>query len=138
MIPIPASWIVAGVVAVAVGGYVWHCESVKSDRARQDGIAEEQKRQNALIALRQLKQKERADENYERRITRLAADTKRLRERPSILPPSSAPAGSAEAITFDRGKLDDALRAFTGGVSDLVGEGDKAAIGLDEARRWAN
>lgn len=135
MISIPPSWIVAGVVVLGVATYVVHCEGVKSKLAKQAGIAQEQARQNALQALRDLKKKERADENYDRRIARLNADL--VRQRPSLLPAPSATAPSAATIAFDRAELDAALTRFVERVEGIAAEGEKARIGLDEARRWA-
>lgn len=143
MIPIPvllANWklIAFGAVALAVGGYVWYCERSKDQLAASKAIAEQQAIQNAKQAYRDLKNKERADENYERRINRLRADVKRLRDSSaSLLPPAPSGSPSPERACFDRTQLDAALRKFAGGASELVGEGAAAVEGLDVAKEWA-
>mgnify|MGYP001586371696 CR=1 FL=1 len=55
----------------------------------------------------------------------------------SVLPPAPAGTASPERATFDRAELDRALREFTAETAELLGEGDKAIIGLDAARAWA-
>jgi curved DNA-binding protein CbpA len=145
VIPIPPSWIALGIVTVAAGLYVAHCEHVKSERDKADAVASLQERQNALQALRDLKAKERADEDYERRISRLRADVKRLRESSASQLPSSAPGPSgAPTATFDRSELDAALRSYRDEVArgraeirGIVGEGAEAVEGLDTAKIWA-
>jgi hypothetical protein len=127
--------ILYGLIVLAVGGYVWHCEAVKAENTKAAAIAEQQQIENAKKAFRDLKVKERSDENYELRI---AALERRLRQpRASLLPAVTPAAGSPPTITFDHRQLDDALRSFDSGVAELVGEGEKAVIGLDEARSWA-
>lgn len=143
MIPIPfllANWklIAIGLLAAAVGMYVWHCERAKDKLAQSIAIAEQQAVENAKQAMRDLKNKERADENYQRNITRLRADVKRLRNASaSLVPPAPAGSPSPERACFDRGAIDTALRAFTDGVAGLIEEGDAAIIGLDEAKAWS-
>jgi hypothetical protein len=138
MIPISPSWIVAGVVVLAAGGYVLHCEHVKKNWAEAAAIAQRQTAENAKQVLRDVKAKERSDENYTRNLARLRADLNRLRDsRASLLP--SAPAGAADPdrACFDRPQLDAALRAYREGILGIIGEGAAALEGLDEARVWA-
>jgi hypothetical protein len=138
MIPIPTTWIVYGLIALGVGGYVLHCEHVKKVQAQSVAIAQEQARENAKKALADVKAKERSDENYRRNISRLSADLKRLRDsRPSIVPAAPAGAPRPELACFDRAELVTALRTYREGVIGLLGEGAAAVEGLDEARVWA-
>jgi hypothetical protein len=134
---IPPSWIVAGVVVLAAGGYVLHCEHVKSNWAEAKAIAERQNAENAKKALRDLRNKERSDENYQRDIRRLAADVKRLRDaRPSFVPSGGSSSGGAERACFDRADIDTALQRYRDGIIGLLGEGAAAVEGLDEAKAW--
>lgn len=143
MIPIPfllANWklIAIGLLAAAVGMYVWHCERAKDKLAQSIAIAEQQAVENAKQAMRDLKNKERADENYQRNITRLRADVKRLRNASaSLVPPAPAGSPSPERACFDRADLDAAIRGYREGILGLLEEGGAAIEGLDEARRWA-
>lgn len=135
-----ANWrlVALGLILAAVGGYVWSCERAKDKLAASVAIAEQQARENAKQALRDLKAKERADENYERRISRLNADIGRLRNASAdLLPPTSASSPSDERACFDRADLNRALSDFARGAADLVGEGQKAVEGLDTAKEWA-
>jgi hypothetical protein len=135
---ISPTWIVYGLIAAAVGGYVLHCEHVKKVQAQVAAVAAEQARENAKKALADLKAKERSDENYRRNIVRLAADIKRLRDaRPSIVPAAPANAVRPELACFDRTELAAALRTYREAVIGLLGEGAAAVEGLDEARVWA-
>jgi hypothetical protein len=138
MIPISPSWIVAGVVVLAAGGYVLHCEHVKKNWAEAAAIAQRQTAENAKQVLRDVKSKERSDENYTRNIARLRADVKRLRDSSaSILPAAPASAPDPDRICFARPELDAALRAYRAGVLGLLEEGAAAVGGLDEAKAWA-
>lgn len=134
-----ANWrlIAIGLAIAAVLGYVYHCRSVSKQLAQSIAAAEEQARANAKQVLRDLKNKERSDENYARNIARLDADLARLRRSPGVLPAAGSSPGSAERACFDRPQLDAALQRFVAGVTDLVGEGAKAIEGLDEAKQWA-
>jgi hypothetical protein len=134
-----ANWrvIVLGIAVMAVAGYVLHCEHVKSELAASIAIAKQQEVENAKKALRDIKKKELADENYENRIARLNASLKRLRDSGGSLTPA-APAGAEhpDRITFDRALFDRALRDYEGAVQGLLGEGAAAVEGLDTAKSW--
>lgn len=136
---IPKEWIVYGLIALAVGGYVLHCEHVKRELASAKAVAEQQVRENAKQALHDLKSKERSDENYKRNIARLSADLKRLRsDRASLVPAAPASTARPDLACFDRAELDAALRSYREGVIGLVGEGAAAIDGLDEAKAWVH
>lgn len=125
-------------VGLAVFGYVWHCQHVKAELAAAAAIAEQQLRQNEAKAQRDITNKERSDENYERNIARLRADLQRLRDtRPSLLPAPAPGTESPDRISFDRAELDAALRRYRVGVLEVVGEGAAAVEGLDESKAWA-
>lgn len=59
--------------------------------------------------------------------------------RSSLLPQAGPATGGADqtAITYDRGRLDQALRDFDSGAQRLVGEGAEAVDDIDLAREWA-
>src|SRR5687768_1846099 len=75
---VPVTWIIVGVAALAAGGYIWHCERTKNLWAEAQAIAQRQNAENAKQAHRDLLNKERSDENYQRNLARLRADVKRL------------------------------------------------------------
>lgn len=150
MIPIPlllANWrlIALGAALLGVGGYVWMCERAKDELVASKAIAEQQAVQNAKQAFRDLKAKERSDENYERRIARLAVDLERLRNAsPSNLPTAAPGPAGTPTVTFDRSELDAALRSYRDEVArgraeirGIVGEGAAAVEALDTAKEWA-
>lgn len=134
-----ANWrgIAIGLIVLAVGTYVLHCEHVKSELATSIAIAKQQEVENAKKALRDIKKKELADENYENRIARLNASLKRLRDSGGSLTPA-APAGAEhpDRITFDRALFDRALRDYEAEVEVLIGEGAASIEGLDTAKSW--
>lgn len=142
---IPPAWIVSGLVVVAAAAYAIHCESAKAALAETAALGRAQDEANAKKSLRDMKAKERSDENHQRNLSRLAADVKRLRDdRPSLLPTAStAPAGAVRAC-YDRAEFDSALREYRDEVArgraetrELIGEGAKAIEGLDTAKVWA-
>ena len=144
MFGIPLSWIAAGILALAVGGYVWHCEATKRDHAQLVARLEEQAKAqeiaNAKEALRQAKNKERTDEEQNRRLADLRRANKRLRDELAdtvFVPPAAPGSASSDLACFDREQLNGALRAFAAGVQGLIEEGGEAVIGLDAAKGWA-
>ena len=142
-----ANWrlVALGLIVAAVGGYIWSCERAKDTLAAQKAIAEQQARENAKQALRDLKNKERADENYERRISRLNTDIGRLRNASASNLPTVSPGPSGTpTVTFDRAELNAALRSYRDEVArgraeirGIAGEGAAAVEGLDTAKEWA-
>ena len=80
--------------------------------------------------------KEKRDADYKRSVARLERDLERLRgsARRSVVPPAPAETRDPARAAFDRAELDRALREFTGGVAELVGEGAKAVEGLDSLK----
>lgn len=136
--------IVIAAIIAAVGGYVWHCESVKTEyavfksnvellgkKAEADRIKREAEDKRA---------KENADAEHAKTVADLGAVTKRLRDARASrgFLPSPAPAAKRpDILTFNRGELDAALRRLDDGVSGLVAEGDSARIDLDTAKNWA-
>jgi len=137
-------WAIAGILALAVGVYVAHCEKVKSNHAnfvaelRQQ--AQDQERRNKERADQEKNAKEQADEDTKRNLDQLHATVARLRNaarsNPSLVPTASSCAGDTSTAAFDRIELDRALRNFTEGVSVLIGEGEQATIELNGAKRW--
>ena len=106
----------------------------------QQGAAAQTK--NALIALKDLRDKERADDENRRIADSLRADVGRLRDaadraRGSFVPAAPAGAGRPELACFDRAGLESALRDLVAEIRGLVDEGAAAALALDTAKRWA-
>lgn len=87
-----------------------------------------------------LERKVKSDE--ELRNLRIANDNlnKRVRERSagSVLPQTETAAGEPSLACFDRGILDQSLRAFTGGTAEIAISGQQATEELNNAKRWAN
>jgi len=135
---IPVTWIIYGAIALGVGGYIAHCEYTKTKWAETKTLADRQAEDNAKKVLRDIRAKERSDENFQRTITRFRADVKRLRDRsPEYLPPASPTTGSPERACFDRAELNTAFRFLRDGVLRITEEGMEAVIKLDEAKTWA-
>lgn len=142
MFGIPLSWIAAGILALSVGGYIWHSEATKTNfaqyKARIEALAQAREAENAREVLRQAKNKERTDAEHDRRLRDMRAANKRLRDElsASFVPAASPSSTNPDRACFDRGELDRALRDFAQGVQGLVEEGGEAVIGLDAARDW--
>lgn len=140
MIFLLANWRLIGIalMLLGVGGYIAHAEYTKAQWNKAKAIAQQQQAENAKRALRDLHNKERSDENYQRNLNRLRADVKRLRDsRTSILPAAPSGATDPDRICFSRTDLDTALRDYRAGVLGLLEEGAKAVEGLDEAKAWS-
>lgn len=85
--------------------------------------------------------KERID-NETKKLRSVNADlSKRLRDQRAssgFLPSTGSPAGSPQAITFDRTKLERAIQQLDAGVSSLIERGDQAVIDLNLSLKWAS
>lgn len=83
-------------------------------------------------------------DKYDKEIIKLrsanAALSRRVRDsaNQSSLPPAAGAAGKPDAtVCFQRGILDDAIRAFTAGAAAIATEGQQAVDELSNARKWA-
>lgn len=143
---IPGSWqlIAAGVVVVAVGGYVLHCEHVKKDRAafisKLEAQAEAQRKEVQRITKENVSRKEKADADHKRTTDSLRADLKRLRERPGAGTVPAAPSGSGrpDLACFDRAEYQRAYRDLVAEVRGLSDEGSTCTVDLNTGKGWAN
>jgi hypothetical protein len=132
-----------------VNGWRWETKYQKLDAQYQSfgaGVAklgEQAKAKNALIALDQLKAKERADEQNRRITAGLRADIKRLRDDRArsgsgVVP--AAPAGSVrpDLACFGRTELERAYGELVTEVRGLADEGTAATVDLDTTKKWAD
>lgn len=82
-------------------------------------------------------------DKYDKQINSLraanAALNRRLRDSAgqSSLPAPAPGSASPDRACFDRGILDDAIRAFTAGTAAIATEGQSAVDSLNNAREWA-
>jgi hypothetical protein len=85
--------------------------------------------------------KSEADNRGARELDKLRADNKRLRDqaraRGPVLPPAAPGAKHPERAPIDRAEFERAYRELAEEVRGVGEEGDKARIGLDTAKRWA-
>ena len=132
------------VIAVLVGGYVWHCEKGKREHAvfvsNVERLGKEAKAAAELKAAADLKAKEKADAEAKRLHADNTALAQRLRDaraRSGVLPPAAPTAKRPDLITFDRAELERAIQFLDAGVWGIAKEGDEARIDLDVAKRWA-
>ena len=134
-----AGWAIAGVLATGGFAYVVKCSRDARFKAETIALAEQQIKELEKIAASNLKAKEAADAQREKESAALQRTIKRLRDNSSasLVPAAASCAGSPDTAAFNRGELDRALRDFTAGVQDLVGEGQQAVIDLDAAKGWA-
>lgn len=129
---------------IAVMGVALKVQSSRLDAAndRLDAYktaGESAKREAERITKLDKERKDKADAENKRRIAVLRADNERLRNsaNQSSLPGTGSVAGGADRITFDRGELDAAIRAFTAGTAAIASEGAEAVTELNGARSWA-
>jgi hypothetical protein len=139
-------WILLAAGGALVGAFLYGL-SVGHDRLEAyemkvaaAGAAQEQRAQERVRHGKIIKEKTDAqnDRDLSALSTRIAALVKQLSVDPggSLLPAPGSGAEGAQSITFDRAELDRTLRVFTAGTATLVGEGEKAVIDLDAAKRW--
>ena len=128
----------------AVGGYVWHCESVKKDSAAFIGRLEEQAEAQRLRVVAKITKdkinKERTDAKNKKDLNDQRTINKRLRDQRASADflPSPAPASkSPDEATIIRPEFERAIRKFDQGVQGLIDEGDEARIDLNSAKAWA-
>lgn len=89
------------------------------------------------------KRKKEADDAHKTMVAGLQLGIERLRNERnraggSLVPPAPAASVRSDLAAFDRAEFDRALRGFEEGVEGLLGEGAKAVVDLDSARRWAS
>lgn len=113
----------------------------KAETARLGREAETAKREAEQKAA---KDKEATDARAKTLAAERDAARRQLRDRSGgagggLLPKAGPIAAGADqtAITFDRSRLDQALRDFDSGAQRLVGEGAEAVDDIDLAREWA-
>ncbi len=125
--------IIYGVIALAVMGYVGHCEYVKRDRsqfiAKLEAQAEEQQRQNKIKELANEKRIQGALSERDLALKRLR-DRKHTSVVP-LLPPSTT---GASGVILSRTELESAYRVLAEG---LQGVGETGDIAIINNRAWS-
>lgn len=141
--PLPL-WAYVGfalVLSLAFGALQTHrIKGYKQELAAVKALGAEQEKQTKLQIERDRKEKERADHEAKRRFANLDAQYRRLRDSGAgVLPaaPSGAGGAAAETLCFNRARLADALGKLIAGFSGIAQDGDRAIVGLDIARAWA-
>ena len=135
--------IVYGAVILAVVGFVWNCERVKTNHQELIAsmkVAAEENDKRVKIAIAQAKKdKEKADNENKVSRSRIASLSSQLRDARSgsYLPPAAPGSASPERSCFDRTSLDSAIRRLDSGVQGIIDKGDAAITDLDTAKRWA-
>lgn len=118
---------------------------VKFDKFKQD-VAEAGRKAEAAKAASEAKaERDKEKANAENKDLRRELDVRRRQLRDAraganggVVPGPTPGARSPETASFDRAKLDRALRDFIEGTESLIGEGADAIIDLDTAKRWAS
>lgn len=150
--PLVLLWLALGAFALGVmsgSSGAWYLQSLRLGalQAEYDGFvattkaAGEAARKEAAVKAESDRQlKESKDHEYKTTLAALRADNERLRHertRASYVPAAPAGASRPDLACFDRAELDQALRRFDDGASQLVGAGDEAALSLTIAKSWA-
>lgn len=146
MIPISISThlLVYAAIAAGVGGYIWHCQSVKQEL--HDTIATHRAEQ---VLARELNKKDvekqkRAKETADAELKKVTGERNTLSERlrgerakSALTPSASSTSRRPDLACFDRGELHTALSRFEERVAGLFEECDARAVELESAKRWA-
>jgi hypothetical protein len=134
--------IAKGIVA-AVGAYIWHAESTKTQYAvfkaevAQLGKKAKEDAERKETADRKLKEK--SDEENNRTLANLRGTVRRLRDDNagrSAVSQLPAAAGSPDLVCFSRLLLDTAVREYQSAILGIVEKGAEATVNLDTARDW--
>jgi hypothetical protein len=130
--------------ALLLTGYIKGCtdERVNSVafKAKVEALGEEAKKVAKAQEAKDKLKKEQADRENRLSSARIATLSRQLRESRSAkryVPPAAPGSASPDRATFDRGKLEQAIRQLDDGVSRIIEEGDRARIDLDTAKKWA-
>jgi hypothetical protein len=135
--------IAAGAIILALSGAVWvqtaRLSSANSTIAATKVIGKAAEAAAKKKEKDDKRSKEKADEQNRFDTASLRVDLERVQRSAgrSIVPLGPPGARRPDLVTFDRAELDTALRRFTAGAGDLVGEGAKATVDLNTARKWA-
>lgn len=144
----PPLWAITGVLAV-VGGVATYVQSERlgavqaeyeAFKTQIEVLGREAERKNREKEAKDLSIKEKADNERKILLADNASLARRLRTQRSdsrFVPPASALATSPSRACFDRTLVESALQRFDDEVTAIVGQGDVARIGLDNAKRWA-
>lgn len=89
--------------------------------------------------LHDMKNKERTDEEYNRRVAEFTRTIAGLRQRApgSFVPAAPAGASRPELACYDRAELVGAVGKFVAGARAIADEGTKESLMMDAARAWA-
>lgn len=124
-------------VAALTAAALWYTYRLGGDAPREQIKARE--RADAVEYSRQLRNKERTDEESERRAVATAAELDRLRKLPKW-EPGPAPAQTRcpdDQVCYDRAEFTAATRSQREEVRSIVGEGAKVADLLQDAQEWS-
>lgn len=142
MIAIPPTWIAYGLIAAAVGFYVWDCQTDKQALRdlRAANKAQEQKNQEEAELRNRLTEKRDAEHSTE--LARLGADLADFRLRDaarSPLPevPRSASVSEGQLYCGDRKELVAGLRGLMAEARERYALGGKAGAELLCGIEWA-
>ena len=134
--------ILAGVVAGAFF-YGLHLGNSRLDafRSAVAAVGEAQEARTIARIKRDKRLKQEIDREHEKRVialsNRITSLVGKLRDDPGSGFVSTPATGSESPdITFDRARLDRALRNFTAGTAELIGRCDKAIEDLNAAKGW--
>ena len=144
MNPLLIVGIICGVLVVGLGIQTKRVESCKSEAAafvaqvEANGKAAQKAADDKAASDKA--NKERTDNETTKLRAANASLSRQLRDSraaSSYLPATGSPAGSPDAITFNRAKLERAIQSLDEGVSGLIARGDQAVIDLNLSLKWA-
>lgn len=138
-------WMILILVGIVGGAFFYGLHlgnsRLESFRTAVAAVGEAQEKITAARIKRDKRLKQEIDREHTKRVTALSARIVTLvgelrnNASGSVLP-APAPGAEGTDITFDRPQLDRALRNFTAGVAEIVGDGAKAVEDLNAAKGW--
>jgi hypothetical protein len=148
---IPLRIYVYAAIAFTILGLAWYGDHERARankaetalvnfKASVKAAGEQAKRDAARQAAADLRNKERADEDYKAKFAVLTARAERVRvsDAARIYVPAPSPTTrSPDLACFDRAELDGAIKQLVGRVRGLAGKSDERALELETAREWA-
>ena len=142
----PSIWLIVGglvIIGVLLGALNMQTnrlDTAHSKLAMVKVLGEQAANQAKLDIAKHKKAKDRTDATNKKLRVDSALLSKRLldaRASSGYVPPSTSSTNSTNTASFDRTKLESAIRQLDAEVSGIVEAGDQARIDLNNAKEWA-
>lgn len=140
-------WVLLILGSMLVGAYFYGLHTgnarLESYQVAVKAVGQAQEERTVAAIKLNKKAKEKTDREIKRKLAASNARANDLANRlrnsasGSVVPAAPAAPADPDRICFIRPNLDRALREFTSGTAQLVGEGAGAVVGLDSLKLWS-